>query len=109
MEFFNATANNGAVAWEQETLSDWSRYGGTILMCFPCWAPLATGNRVTLRTVPVEWSSTLLAGQEGIVQTLCSPRTVLVRFDDVFVELRRESLYYVMGQARESLNNARSR
>ena len=109
MEFFNATANNGAVAWEQETLSDWSRYGGTILMCFPCWAPLAVGNRVTLRTVPVGCSSPLLAGQEGIVQMLCSPRTVLVRFGDLSVELHRESLYYVMGQARVSLNNARSR
>jgi hypothetical protein len=86
--------------WEREHVREREVDGTPLLRCFKCWVDLRPGHQVTLRTVPPEFENILSVGDHGIVEASAGSDgvTILVRFANVQVELKREFLSYVFGQ-----------
>jgi len=74
--------------------------GTPLLKCIRCWVELKPGHQVTLRSLPAGCFGTLSPGQRGVVESSSSGKSgeIVVRFGEILAQLKREDLFYVVGQ-----------
>jgi hypothetical protein len=84
--------------WERTHVAERARDGTPLLKCPRCWVELRPGHKVAIRSVPTGVASLLTVGQQGIVVTALEGGRVRASFGTIEADLRRDELFYVLGQ-----------